>query len=106
LDKAIPRRFFNFYLVSRPKTGAPNLHVEACGNPVLGCDMTLRPAASKVHQNFETTKAKKDDTNIHVLYWGGPFGSPKSNTFQSPKTGIKQIEQFDARTPHKMRKML
>ena len=60
--------------------------------------MTLRrpPAASKVHQNNETTKAKKDDTNIYVLYWGGPpLGVQNLYTFPTPKTGIKQIEQFN-----------
>ena len=60
--------------------------------------MTLRtsPAASKVHQNNETTKAKKDDTNIHVLNWGGPpLGVQNLYTFPTPKTGIKQIEQFN-----------
>ena len=60
--------------------------------------MTLRtpPAASKVHQNNETTKAKKDDINIHVLYWGGPpLGVQNLYTFPTPKTGIKQIEQFN-----------
>ena len=34
-----------------------------------GCDMTLgtHPAAPKVRQNHETTKGRKDDTNIHML---------------------------------------
>ena len=42
-----------------------------------------------------TTKGRKDDTNIHVLNWGGPLlGVQIPHTFPTPKMGIKQIEQF------------
>ena len=39
-----------------------------------GCDMTLgtHPLLQKFARNHETTKGRKDDTNIHVLNWGGP----------------------------------
>ena len=41
-------------------------------------------------------KPKQDDTNIHVLHWGGPpLGVQNLYTFPFPKTGIKQIEQFN-----------
>ena len=41
-------------------------------------------------------KPKQDDTNIHVLHWGGPpLGVQNLYTFPTPKTGIKQIEQFN-----------
>ena len=96
---------FNFYFNSmRDQKRARQIYtLERVATLFLGCDMTLRtsPAASKVHQNNETTKAKKDDTNIHVLNWGGPpLGVQNLYTFPTPKTGIKQIEQFNvAQTP-------
>ena len=91
---------FNFYFNSmRDQKRARQIYtLERVATLFLGCDMTLRtsPAASKVHQNNETTKAKKDDTNIHVLNWGGPpLGVQNLYTFPTPKTGIKQIEQFN-----------
>ena len=49
----------------------------------------------KFVRNHETTKGRKDDTNIHVLNWGGPpLGVQILYTFPTPKMGIKQIEQF------------
>ena len=91
---------FNFYFNSmRDQKRARQIYtLERVATLFLGCDMTLRtsPAASKVHQDNETTKAKKDDTNIHVLNWGGPpLGVQNLYTFPTPKTGIKQIEQFN-----------
>ena len=62
-----------------------------------GCDMTLgtHPLLQKFARNHETTKGRKDDTNIHVLNWGGPpLGVQILYTFPTPKMGIKQIEQF------------
>ena len=52
-----------------------------------GCDITLgtHPAASKVRQKPWNHKRQKDDTNIHVLNWGEPFGSPNSITFPTQK---------------------
>ena len=91
---------FNFYFNSmRDQKRARQIYtLERVATLFLGCDMTLRtsPAASKVHQDNETTKAKKDDTNIHVLNWGGPpLGVQNLYTFPTPKTGMKQIEQFN-----------
>ena len=44
----------------------------------------------------ETTKRKKDDTNIDVLNWGGgPLGVQILCTFPTPKTGMEQIDQFN-----------
>ena len=39
---------------------------------------------------------KPKSTNIHVLNWGGPpLEVQNLYTFPTPKTGIKQIEQFN-----------
>ena len=44
----------------------------------------------------ETTKRKKDDTNIDVLNWGAPpLGVQILCTFPTPKTGMEQIDQFN-----------
>ena len=100
LDRAIPRLFsISILIAGETKNGRAKSTRWSVWQPCFwGCDMTLRtpPAASKVHQNNETTKAKKDDTNIHVLNWGGPpLGVQNLYTFPTPKTGIKQIEQFN-----------
>ena len=106
LDRAIPRLFsISILIAGDTKNGRAKSTRWSVWQPCFwGCDMTLRtpPAASKIHQNNETAKAKKDDTNIHVLYWGGPpLGVQNLYTFPTPKMGIKQIEQFNyvARTP-------
>ena len=71
LDRAIPRLFsISILIAGETKNGRAKSTRWSVWQPCFwGCDMTLRtpPAASKVHQNNETTKAKKDDTNIHVL---------------------------------------
>ena len=100
LDRAISRLFsISILIAGETKNGRAKSTRWSVWQPCFwGCDMTLRtpPAASKVHQNNETTKAKKDDTNIHVLNWGGPpLGVQNLYTFPTPKTGIKQIEQFN-----------
>jgi hypothetical protein len=54
--------------------------------------MTLgRPQLfQKFTRNNDTTKGRKDDTNIHVLNWGGPpSGVQILYTFPTPKTGMK-----------------
>ena len=55
----------------------------------------------KFARNHETTKDRKDDTNIHVLNWGGPpLGVQILYTFPTQKMGIKQIEQFSDHLAH------
>ena len=75
--------------------------------------MTLRtpPAASKVHQNNETTKAKKDDTNIHVLNWEDHLWESKIYIhFQPQKRASNKSNNLicrpDSARKRKMRKML
>ena len=114
LDRAIPRLFsISILIAGETKTARKSTRWSVWQPCFWGCDMTLRtpPAASKVHQNNETTKAKKDDTNILCAELGRTtFGSPKSIYISNPKTGIKQIEQFnmspDSARKRKMRKML
>ena len=63
-----------------------------------GCDMTLGRSQlfQKFTRNNDTTKGRKDDTNIHVLNRGGPpLGVQILYTFPTPKMGMKQIEQFN-----------
>ena len=97
--EAISNPYFKILKQARPKTGAPNPHVGACGNPVFGV-ATWCSERSQLLQKFirnnKTTKCRKKDTNIHVLNWGGPpLGDQILYTFPTPKTGIKQIEQFN-----------
>ena len=40
-------------------------------------------------------QSQKDDTNIHVLNWGGPPLGVKIYIHVQTKTGIKQIEEFN-----------
>ena len=91
---------FNFYFNSRrDQKRARQIHtLERVATLFWGCDMTLRTPQllQKFTRNNETTKAEKDDTNIHVLNWGGPpLGVQNLYTFPTPKTNIKQIEQFN-----------
>ena len=45
----------------------------------------------KFARNHETTKGRKDDTDIHVLNWGGPLlGVQKANVFTAPKMRLLQ----------------
>ena len=91
---------FNFYFNSRQdQKRARQIHaLERVAILLLG----LRHGCSertqllqKFARNHETTKGRKDDTNIHVLNWGGPpLGVQILYTFPTPKMGIKQIEQF------------
>ena len=78
---------FNFYFNSRrDQNGRAKSTRWSVWQPCFwGCDMTLRtpPAASKVHQNNETTKAKKDDTNIHVLNCCVESFLPKQNLWST-----------------------
>ena len=94
----------NFYFNSRrdQKTGAPNPRVGACGNPVFGVATwrSERPAASKFAWNHETTKGRKDDTNIHVLklrgaHAGGPFPLASIN----PQSGFVWMNEFRVPVP-------
>ena len=91
---------FNFYFNSRQdQKRARRIHaLERVAILFLGLrhDARKAPAASKVRaRKHETTKGRKDDTNIHVLNWGGPpLGVQILYTFPTPKMGIKQIEQF------------
>ena len=55
---------------ARPKTGAPNPRVGACDDPVFGvatCRSERTQLLQKFARNHETTKGRKNDTNIHVL---------------------------------------
>ena len=76
LDRVIPRLFsISILIAGETKNGRAKSTRWSVWQPCFwDCDMTLRtpPAASKVHQNNETTQVEKDDTNIHVLNWGGP----------------------------------
>ena len=70
---------FNFYLIAgETKNGRAQIHaLERVAILFLGCDMTLG-----------TTKGRKDDTNIHVLNWGGPLLGVQNSTYLSnPKNG-------------------
>ena len=83
LDRAIPRLFSQDAL-------------ERVAILFLGCNMTLEmhPTASKVRQNYETTKGRKDDTNIHVLNRTEPPLEVHILYLSNPMNGIKPIEQF------------
>ena len=81
---------FNFYFNSmRDQNGRAKSTRWSVWQPCFwGCDMTLRtsPAASKVHQNNETTKAKKHKHPCAEL-GRTTFGSPKSIYISNPKNG-------------------
>ena len=99
LDEAIPRLFsISFLIAGETKNGRAKSTRWSVWQPCFwGCGMTLGtpPAASKFTRNNETKKSRKNDTNIHVLNWGGPpLGVQILHTFPTPKTGIKQIEQL------------
>ena len=111
LDRAIARLFpISILIAGETKNGRAKSTRWSVWQPCFwGCDMTLGTpsAASKVHPKDETTKGRKDDTNIHVLNWGGPpLGVQILYTFPAPKTGIKQIEQFNDIILHILRSRL
>ena len=91
---------FNFYFNSRrDQKRARQIHaLERVAILFLVLRHDARNAPSCFNRspgNHETTKDRKDDTNIHVLNWGGPpLGVKILYTFPTPKMGIKQIEQF------------
>ena len=95
LDRAISRLFsISILIAGETKTGAPNPRVGACGNPVFGLRHDARNAPSCFKSSPETMKpqkSRKDDTNIHVLNWGGPLlGVQKANVFTAPKMRLLQ----------------
>ena len=89
---------FNFYFNSRrDQKRACQIHaLERVAILFLGLRHDERTQLlQKFARNHETTKGRKDDTNIHVLNWGGPpLGVQILYTFPTPKMGIKQIEEF------------
>ena len=94
--EAVSNLYFN---TRRDQKRARQIHtLERVATLFLGLrhDASERPQLlQKFTRNNETTKGRKDDTNIHVLNWGGPpLGVQILHTFPTPKTGIKQIEQF------------
>ena len=91
---------FNFYFNSRrdQKRARQIYTLERVATLFLGLRHDAQNASScfKRSRIMRPQKAKKDDTNIHVLNWGGPpLGVQNLYTFPTPKTGIKQIEQFN-----------
>ena len=87
----------NLYFHSRrDQKRARQIHtLERVATLFLGMTLGTPSAASKVHKK-QRNHTRKDDTNIHVLNWGGPpLGVQILYTFPTPKTGIKQIEQFN-----------
>ena len=76
-DRAISRLFSIFFIAGENKNGRAKF--------------TRWSAKFTRWSGHETTKGRKDDTNIHVLNWGG---KSKFFAFPTPKMGIKQIEQF------------
>ena len=94
LERAIPRLFsMSILIAGETKNGHAKSTRWSVWQPCFwGCDMTLgRPQLfQKFTRNNDTTKGRKDDTNIHVLNWGGPpSGVQILYTFPTPKTGMK-----------------
>ena len=115
LDRAIPRLFSIFYFNSRrDQKRARQIHtLERVATLFLGLrnDAQNVQLLQKFTRNNETIKAKKDDTNIHVLNWGGPpLEVQKSITFPTPKTASNKSNNLicrpDSARKRKMRKML
>ena len=92
LERAIPRLFsMSILIAGETKNGHAKSTRWSVWQPCFwGCDMTLgRPQLfQKFTRNNDTTKGRKDDTNIHVLNWGGPpSGVQILYTFRTPKNG-------------------
>ena len=68
---ALDRAISSLFSISVLKQARPN-----------GCAKSLQ----KFAKNHDTTKGRKDDTNIHVLSWGGPpLRVQLLHTFPTPK---------------------
>ena len=85
---------FSFYFNSRRQKRARQIHtLERVATLFLGLRHDAQNASScfKSSPEIMTTKAKKDDTNIHVLNWGGPpLGVQNLYTFSTPKTSTNR----------------
>ena len=77
-----------FYLQARPKMGAPNPHVGACGNPVLGLRHDARNApSSNVHQKQWIQKRQQGHKHPWAELGKVAFGSPHSLYLSYHKNG-------------------
>ena len=101
LDRAIPRRLFSISILiagETPKTGAPNLHVGACGNPVFGV-ATWRPERLQLLQKFTRIMRPQKPKRMTQTSMCSPgedhlWESKIYIDFQ-PKNGHQTIEQFN-----------
>ena len=105
---------FNFYFNSRrDQKRARQIHtLERVATLFLGLRHDAQNASSCFKSSPETTKkAKKDDTNIHVLNWGGPPLEVRNlYTFPTQKPASNKSNNLicrpDSVRKRKMRKML
>ena len=87
LDRAISRLFsISIFNSRRDQKRALQIHaLERVAILFLGLRHDARKAPSCFKSSPETTKGRKDDTNIHVLNWGGPpLGVQILYTFPTP----------------------
>ena len=94
-DRAISRLFsISILIAGETKNGlAKSTSWSVWQSCFWGCNMSSERTQllQKFARNHETTKGRKDDTNIHVLNWGGPLlGVQKANVFKAPKMRLLQ----------------